>query len=161
FALRRQVYGYLGLHSETVASRSPRALRGGMLRDVAESRDVMPHALEILFVMKPGARGVADVLRRDVPIRGKRQAEIDELLTAVLRVPAEAVDGEAKASMPFHSTRQAVGQSLDFGALVTGIEDKSLDIVGEAQRPVNVGFDVVVERVFRVRLGHRDESHAG
>ena len=62
---------------------------------------------------------------------------------------------ESEAWMPLHAARERTGLAFDLGSFVAGIENQRFNIVCQAERPVHVRLNMVVEQVPRVIERHR------
>ncbi len=103
--------------------------------------------------------GVLQRSRVDEPVLGDRESQCDGLRRAIAGVAPQILCGQPEPAVPFDLRAQAVCLLLDLGVLEARVEYERLDIV-QGDRAVDVGLDVVVERVLVVGVGDLDQRHA-
>jgi hypothetical protein len=116
----------------------------------------MPDPFEGLLVVVACAGCIADDAGIQQAVMSQGQTEVHELLAPVAGVTAQHGGGQSEAAVPSDWAGQAPGGRFHLGAAVARVQDQGFDVLGEVNHAVDMGFDVVIERLLVVRLGQVD-----
>jgi len=103
----------------------------------------VPDALEGLFIVSAGTRGVADDSRVEPAITGERYAERHELGSSVPGVPAQLGSGQAVAVVPLDRAGQPIGRGLYWRVAIAAVENQGLDVLSQVDQAVYVGWNTL------------------
>ena len=129
-----------------VTSRSP------------EPGQIVPHLLDLLRIVSTFTTGATNDFRGEHAIRCDLLCQTNNVHSSIVGVLADYRDACPIARMPFDGTTKTPGSRFDFGAAVRRIQNQGLRVPRDDDWPVDVGLDVVIERIVARWVGYSIEQ---